>query len=165
MRSLTSSNFDVYRFARSLILCNVEFVICSSIESYSSQCLSSNILAVERYLHSILSLRILYSLPLSTTLYSWHLLIRSSGNNQPVLRNGTWPFRLRSVLMFSYNKPTYHEDLPQNRNLPGRSDGGSAAGVQHVYRNGTPNGSEGGPFLMEGKKRTVGVVGARAAMM
>jgi len=38
-------------------------------------------------------------------------------------------------------------------------------GVQHVYRDGTPNGSEGGPFLMEGGKRTVGVVGARAAMM
>ena len=37
--------------------------------------------------------------------------------------------------------------------------------IATVYRDGTPNGSEGGPFLMEGGKRTVGVVGARAAMM
>jgi len=38
-------------------------------------------------------------------------------------------------------------------------------GVQHVYRDGTPNGSEGRLFLMEDKKRTVGVVGAGAAMI
>jgi hypothetical protein len=37
-------------------------------------------------------------------------------------------------------------------------------GVQHIYRDGT-NGSEGRLFLMGDKKRTVGVIGAGAAMM